>query len=208
MASTNVAGSKGARSSGPSPSPTSFTGTPSSRWTATTMPPLAVPSSLVRMIPVMSTASANTRAWRRPFCPVVASSTSRTSSTEACLSITRLILPSSSISPALVCSRPAVSTMTVSVCSLIPSRTASNATLAGSAPSRSDPQAPVLVGADRLDEVRPQQRLDRVAAGAFHLDLGPQLVDELPGWRDADVGGDQCVLDLLPRLVVQAVTGQ
>src|SRR5215470_12993944 len=138
MASTNVAGSKGARSSGPSPSPTSFTGTPSSRWTATTMPPLAVPSSLVRIIPVMSTASANTRAWRRPFCPVVASSTSRTSSTVACRSITRLIFPSSSISPALVCRRPAVSTMTVSACSPIPSLTASNATLAGSAPSRSD----------------------------------------------------------------------
>src|SRR5262245_40803757 len=138
IASTNVSGSNGARSSGPSPRPTSLTGTPSSRWTATTIPPLAVPSSLVSTIPVISTASANTLAWRRPFCPVVASSTSRTSSTVACRSMTRLILPSSSIRPVLVCSRPAVSTMTVSVRSSMPCRTASNATLAGSASSRSE----------------------------------------------------------------------
>src|SRR5499433_3932951 len=138
IASTNVAGSNGARSSSPSPRPTSLTGTPSSRWTATTIPPLAVPSSLVSTIPVISTASANTLAWRSPFCPVVASSTSRTSSTVACRSMTRLILPSSSIRPVLVCSRPAVSTMTVSVRSSMACRTASNATLAGSSSSRSE----------------------------------------------------------------------
>ena len=80
-ASTNASGSNGARSSAPSPRPTSLTGTPSSRWTATTMPPLAVPSSLVSTMPVTSTTSANTRAWTRPFWPVVASSTSSTSST-------------------------------------------------------------------------------------------------------------------------------
>src|SRR6185436_12290341 len=62
MASTKASGSNGARSSGPSPRPTSLTGTPSSRWTATTMPPFAVPSSLVRTMPVTSTTSANTRA--------------------------------------------------------------------------------------------------------------------------------------------------
>ena len=49
-----------------------------------------------------------------PFWPVVASSTSSTSSTGACFSITRLTLPSSSISPTLFCSRPAVSTRTTS----------------------------------------------------------------------------------------------
>src|SRR6266567_3902905 len=98
MASTNAAGSNGARSSGPSP---------------------------------------KTLAWRRPFCPVVASRTSSTSSTVACRAITRLILPSSSISPVLVCSLPAVSTMTVSTPRPMPSLTASKATLAGSAPSRS-----------------------------------------------------------------------
>ena len=90
------------------------------------------------MIPVTSTTSANTLACRKPFWPVVASSTSSTSSTGPYLEITRLILPSSSIRPALVCSRPAVSTMTVSTCSSMPFATASNATLAGSAPSRSD----------------------------------------------------------------------
>src|ERR1700723_1350886 len=57
-ASTKTSASNGARSSGPSPSPTSFTGTPSSRWTAMTMPPLAVPSSLVSTIPDTSTTSA------------------------------------------------------------------------------------------------------------------------------------------------------
>src|SRR5262249_55328221 len=137
MASTKVTGSNGARSSGPSPRPTSFTGTPSSRCTAITMPPLAVPSSLVSTMPVTSTTSANTRAWRRPFCPVVASSTSSTSSTVVFFSTTRLTLPSSSISPTLVCSRPAVSITTTSTPFSVPSLTASNATLAGSAPSRS-----------------------------------------------------------------------
>src|SRR5260370_1385275 len=101
-ASTNASGSNGARSSGPSPSPTSLTGTPSSRCTAITMPPFAVPSSFVRTIPVMSTASAKTLACRSPFWPVVASSTSRTSSTVACFSMTRLILPRSSMRPVAV----------------------------------------------------------------------------------------------------------
>ena len=50
---------------------------------ANTMPPLAVPSSLVSTTPVMSTTSANTRACARPFWPMVASSTSSTSSTAA-----------------------------------------------------------------------------------------------------------------------------
>src|SRR3984893_7218216 len=137
MASTKASGSNGARSSGPSPRPTSLTGTPNSRCTAKTIPPLAVPSSLVSTMPVTSTTSANTRAWRSPFCPVTASITSSTSSTGAFFSTTRLTLPSSSISPTLVCSRPAVSMMTAPTPVSMPSLTASNATLAGSAPSRS-----------------------------------------------------------------------
>ena len=40
---------------------------------ASAIPPLAVPSSLVSAIPVTSTASRNSSAWRRPFWPVVAS---------------------------------------------------------------------------------------------------------------------------------------
>src|SRR6266566_5926116 len=137
MASTKAPGSNGARSSGPSPRPTSLAGTPSSRCTAMTIPPLAVPSSLVNTMPVTSTTSANTRAWRSPFCPVVASSTSRTSSTVVFFSTTRLTLPSSSISPTLVCRRPAVSMTTTSTPLSVPWLTASKATLAGSAPSRS-----------------------------------------------------------------------
>ena len=66
-ASTKAAASKGAMSSAPSPRPTSLTGTPSSRWTCTTMPPLAEPSSLVSTMPVTSTISLKTRAWIRPF---------------------------------------------------------------------------------------------------------------------------------------------
>src|SRR4051812_44733884 len=66
-ASANASGSNGARSSGPSPRPTSFTGTPRSRCTASTIPPFAVPSSLVSTIPVMSTTSAKTFACITPF---------------------------------------------------------------------------------------------------------------------------------------------
>ena len=85
-----------------------------------------------------------------PFWPVVASRTSSTSVTGACFSTTRLILPSSSIRPDLVCSRPAVSTTTVSTSASTPVRTASKATDAGSPPSRprtvsdADPLAPGL----------------------------------------------------------------
>src|SRR5581483_9553873 len=134
-ASTKASGLNGARSSGPSPSPTSLTGTPSSCCTWTTMPPLAEPSSLVSTTPVMSTASLKTRAWTRPFCPVVASSTSSVSVTGACFSVTRLTLPSSSIRPCLFCRRPAVSMITVSRPWSTPSLAASKATLEGSAPS-------------------------------------------------------------------------
>ena len=42
---------------------------PSSDWIASTMPPLAVPSSLVSTMPVTSTASANCLACTRPFWP-------------------------------------------------------------------------------------------------------------------------------------------
>src|SRR5699024_859086 len=132
---TNAAGSNGARSSGPSPRPTSFTGTPSSRCTWKTMPPFAVPSSSVSTMPVTSTTSANTRACANPFWPVVASNTNSTSSTGACFSTTRLPLPRSSIRPVLVCSLPAVSTSTASAFASLARFTASNATEAGSAPS-------------------------------------------------------------------------
>ena len=59
---TNSLASKGRRSSMPSPRPTNFTGTCSSCAMAMTMPPLAVPSSLVRMMPVRPAVSLNCRA--------------------------------------------------------------------------------------------------------------------------------------------------
>ncbi len=46
---------------------------------ATATPPLAVPSSLVRTMPVTPAAAVNSRAWVTPFCPTVASSTSSVS---------------------------------------------------------------------------------------------------------------------------------
>ena len=78
-ASAKAAGSKGWRSSIPSPRPTYFTGTPISLAMAKTTPPLAVPSSLVSTMPVIPALWLNCLAWIRPFCPVVASRTSRTS---------------------------------------------------------------------------------------------------------------------------------
>jgi len=48
-------GSEPIRSSGPSPVRTNFTGMPARAGTAITMPPLAVPSSLVNTIPVTVT---------------------------------------------------------------------------------------------------------------------------------------------------------
>ena len=63
------------------------------------MPPRAVPSSLVRMTPVTSTASPSSSAWRRPFWPVVASTVRRVScgASGTCRSITRRTFRSSSI---------------------------------------------------------------------------------------------------------------
>src|SRR5665647_1084178 len=77
---------------------------------ATTMPPLAVPSSLVSTTPLTSTACLNSCAWRRPFWPVVASRTSRVScgAPGSCFSMTRRIFSSSRIRLTWVCRRPAV----------------------------------------------------------------------------------------------------
>ena len=58
-ASANSPGTKGLRSLIPSPTPMSFTGRPSSRLMANTMPPLAVPSSFVRTMPVRPADSPN-----------------------------------------------------------------------------------------------------------------------------------------------------
>ena len=97
--------------------PMNRTGMRISRQTLATMPPLAVPSSLVRVRPVTPTASWNILAWAMPFWPVVASSTSMTScgAPGIFLPITRWIFFSSAIRLTLVCSRPAVSMMITSM---------------------------------------------------------------------------------------------
>ena len=116
------------RSSGLRRAPPSLTGTPSSCWTRNTMPPLAVPSSFVSTTPVMSTTSANTRAWASPFCPMVASRTSSTSSTAAArrlhdpLDLAELVHQAR-----LGCRRPAVSITTTSAPGGVPVSTASKA---------------------------------------------------------------------------------
>jgi len=53
----NSAGTKGRRSSGPSPKPTNLIGTSSSSTIATRTPPFAVESSFVMTIPVSSVAA-------------------------------------------------------------------------------------------------------------------------------------------------------
>ena len=59
IARANPSASNGWRSSSDSPTPTSFTGTPSWCWIARTIPPFAMPSSLVRTTPVSGAASLN-----------------------------------------------------------------------------------------------------------------------------------------------------
>ena len=78
---------------------------------ATRMPPLAVPSSLVMTSPVSGTLAQKASTWDIAFWPVVASSTSSTAwgAVGSSFLITRAIFSSSAISPALFCKRPAVS---------------------------------------------------------------------------------------------------
>ena len=117
--------------------PISLTGMSSSLAIASAMPPLAVPSSLVRMIPVTPTASPKSFAWRTPFWPVVASTVISVScgASGICLAITRRTLASSSIRFVCVCRRPAVSMMITSAPRSRPRAIASKATAPGSEPS-------------------------------------------------------------------------
>src|SRR5215208_5418575 len=114
---------------------------------ARAMPPLAVPSSLVRMIPVSPATSLNIWACRKPFCPVVASTVINTScgAPGSCLCTTLCTLSSSAIKLTLVCNLPAVSISSTSAPSLLAACTASWATAAASAPrSRATTGVPVL----------------------------------------------------------------
>src|SRR5256884_384927 len=116
--------------------PISFTGMPRSTSIASTTPPFAEPSSLVSTTPVTPTASANWRACARPFCPVVASMTSRTScGAPGVRSAMRWIFLSSSRRLTLVCMRRAVSTSTTPAPRPPAASTASKTTEPGSAPS-------------------------------------------------------------------------
>src|SRR2546429_8491802 len=67
----NTTGSNSSRSSRVSPVPRNRIGTWTARRSATTLPPLAVPSSLAITRPVSGTAAANASAWRTAFCPTV-----------------------------------------------------------------------------------------------------------------------------------------
>src|SRR5688500_12766372 len=71
--------SNSSRSSAASPTPTNLIGTSIASCTAMTMPPRAVPSTLVTTTPVSGMAWANERACATAFCPMVASSTSSVS---------------------------------------------------------------------------------------------------------------------------------
>src|ERR687890_826004 len=145
-ASANSRASNGCRSSSFSPTEISLIGTPTSLAMARAMPPLAVPSSLVRMIPVSPATSLNIWACRRPFCPVVASTVISTScgAPGSCRCTTLCTLSSSAIRLTLVCNLPAVSMSSTSVPSLLAACTASWATAAASAP-RSRATTGVLV---------------------------------------------------------------
>src|SRR5262245_52604391 len=103
--------SNGRRSSIPSPTPIATTGNLNFSASATSTPPLALPSSLVTTSASTGDMVLKVSTWAWAFWPVVASSTSRQEcgASGSSLRMTRTILASSSIRFALLCSRPAVS---------------------------------------------------------------------------------------------------
>src|SRR5690606_22129444 len=115
--STNASTSKVSRSSRRSPVPTSFTGTPNSCWSDTTMPPRADESIFSSTMPVMPTTFRTASSGRTAFCPTVASSTISVScgAPSSRRRTTRSIFSSSCMSPWFVCSRPAVSISSTSM---------------------------------------------------------------------------------------------
>ena len=79
---------------------------------------------------------------------------------------------------------------------------------AGLAVGAGDLQAAVHVGADELDQLLTQHRAGVVRLAALDPEPGAQPVDERLGGRDADVGGQQGVLDRLPRVLVQPLAAE
>src|SRR5215831_12715650 len=189
----------------------------------TTMPPLAVPSSLVSTMPVRPTASWNSLACWIPFCPVGASRTIRLScgAPGSCRDTTLRSLVSSSIRLDLVWRRPAVSTRSTSTPRAVAALTASKTTAAGAAQrGRELARAGSLAGTvdakhehdarlrgelersrrarQRLLEEpaeQPAHVLARQRAGA--LGLGPELAHDLRSVGGAQVGDDQQLFQLL-----------
>ena len=119
-----------------SPTPMAWIGRPKRSASATSTPPLAVPSSLVITRPVTSAILRKISTWESAFCPVVASSTSSVlcGASGSRLRITRTILASSAIRSSRFCSRPAVSMSRRSAPSASARAMASKARLAGSEP--------------------------------------------------------------------------
>ena len=69
-------------------------------------------------------------------------------------------------------------------------------------------QAAVHVGADELDELLAQHGAGVGGLAALDAQAGAQPLDQGLGGCDADVGGEQGVLDGLPRVLVEAVTAE
>ena len=119
------------RSSIPSPTPISFTGSCRSRLTATTLPPRALPSSLVKINPVKPISRFHTRAESRAIRPWAASNTKSVScgtskfgmgwpvassvATDKRFWMTRFILANSMVNASLLLNRPDVSTNNTSL---------------------------------------------------------------------------------------------
>mmetsp|Transcript_28585 Transcript_28585/g.61604 ORF Transcript_28585/g.61604 Transcript_28585/m.61604 type:complete len:275 (-) Transcript_28585:685-1509(-) len=103
-------GKKGSRSSMPSPTPTNLIGLPDTPRTESAAPPRVSPSILVSTAPVMPIWSLKVAVSVAASWPVIASTTSSTSSGV----MAALICRSSSISTASTTCLPAVSKMTVS----------------------------------------------------------------------------------------------
>ncbi len=62
---------------------------------------------------------------------------------------------------------------------------------------------------DRRQQLLAQDRLGALRVGdALDLDPGTEALDQLLGRRDADVGGQQGVLDLLPGVLVETVPAE
>jgi len=110
MRETSLSGKKGSRASNFSPIPMNFIGLPVTAFIEMAAPPLASPSSFVKITPSIFSFSLNDFAMLTASCPVMAS---RTSSVSLGFR-TFFCLTSSSIISSLIWRRPAVSTIMVS----------------------------------------------------------------------------------------------